>query len=329
MQFIHCGSLIPFGYRLVAQIEETPLHNKILVFKNRDTLAVVIRGTVSETNSWLENIHFLQIPAQGILFRNGEQFPYKFSEQPGASVHSGFALAMSYFWTELSSIITNQIRQGVTKINIAGHSQGGALAQLAQSALLELLPSNIEVKSYAFGSPSIGNNAFAADFNQRFTSKNSAFRFINTLDPVVYMPIINYNIPLSKIGINGTLDLEILTDLLQLGAIFIPEDYKSYAQKASELAQEFRTSRLGTIEFPEYAPSNFFAETGKTIEINNPYDSQSGKDLGGNLIGLISSKLKLDLSFEQHRNFSYYQYIFDYFGGNHPRRLFTKQLDTE
>lgn len=54
----------------------------------------------------------------------------------------------------------------------AGHSLGGALAQLAafdivQRAREEGLPLKVEV--YTFGAPRVGNHAFAREYNEVYT----------------------------------------------------------------------------------------------------------------------------------------------------------------
>eukprot|EP00300_Choanocystis_sp_HF-7_P024383 c2581_g1_i2.p1 GENE.c2581_g1_i2~~c2581_g1_i2.p1 ORF type:complete len:436 (+),score=87.15 c2581_g1_i2:1223-2530(+) len=67
-----------------------------------------------------------------------------------------------------------------------GHSLGGAVATLAALDFTLAYPTMFDVSLYVFGSPRVGNRAFANYFNQHLPKK--AFRFAYNRDGVTEMP---------------------------------------------------------------------------------------------------------------------------------------------
>jgi hypothetical protein len=80
-----------------------------------------------------------------------------------------------------------------SRIYVTGHSLGGALATVFTAELLREYGSTQNVSLYTFGSPRVGDAAFASSFEAKVAeAKASATRFHYERDPVVRVPFINY-----------------------------------------------------------------------------------------------------------------------------------------
>ncbi len=314
-------AFIPFGYRQIFETKSTPLLNVVRVFKKKNTLVLVFRGTVNETNSWLENLHFMQIPAQDSLKINGLAYSYSFSEKKHAQIHSGYALGIQYLWLELQAFLLNELNSGIDKIVCTGHSQGGALAQLFMAQLdPNAAFQDIDLINYSFGSPMVGNQVFADDFNARFTSNNRSFRFVNKEDVVCMLPLINQRFEFDVLGYQSQIDLETAAFWLQLGKELLPEKYKSKVDRTlsetRDLADKIMREQVGDIEFPEFSGNVFYTPTGKIIVLDaQPYPGWMNlpeeEQLSGWMGYVINKKhtLSRELTFFQHHIFNYYKAI--------------------
>ncbi|KAI0927235.1 hypothetical protein AcV5_007823 [Taiwanofungus camphoratus] len=82
------------------------------------------------------------------------------------SVHSGFAdeqeLTAEIILAEMQKIIR---QRGATNVYLIGHSLGAALAELDSLYMALNLPSNIHVKGVTYGTPRVGNAAYATLFD--------------------------------------------------------------------------------------------------------------------------------------------------------------------
>lgn len=91
------------------------------------------------------------------------------SSAGGAYVHSGFNEKMSSVWNELSGYIVGlHGRFPRARIAFAGHSLGGALAQLAAARFETLRKSSSSslpelTGVYTFGGPRVGSSGDASD----------------------------------------------------------------------------------------------------------------------------------------------------------------------
>ena len=106
-------------------------------------------------------------------------------ENTGLLVHAGFLRQFNSL--KLNLIKTIEKYSGkVDKILCIGHSLGGALATLASGHFGSLYNGKLPVSCHTFGSPRVGNIAYAEWF-----SKHVAFhvRIMNLEDPVSQMPI--------------------------------------------------------------------------------------------------------------------------------------------
>ncbi|NJK34634.1 MAG: lipase family protein [Oscillatoriales cyanobacterium SM2_2_1] len=121
---------------------------------------LAFRGTESLVN-WCQNLDFDLV--QGF----------------GGCLHVGFYEALTYIWSELR---TNLNRD--RPILLTGHSLGGALATIAA---LDLHQRDYRVTGvYTFGSPRVGNRAFAAGYDLALRSRTH--RFVYGQDTVTRVP---------------------------------------------------------------------------------------------------------------------------------------------
>ncbi|PIL25568.1 hypothetical protein GSI_12376 [Ganoderma sinense ZZ0214-1] len=109
---------------------------------------------------------------------------------PGVSssvqVHGGFAdqhaKTASIILTEVKNLLSST---GASTVVAVGHSLGGALAELDAMFFTLNLPSSVHVKAVTYGTPRVGNPAWATYFD----SKVSDFvRIDNKKDPIPIVP---------------------------------------------------------------------------------------------------------------------------------------------
>lgn len=308
--------IVPMGYELVFESKETPLANKVRAFRKGSTLVLVFRGTVNQANSWLENIHFMQIAAQDTLIVNNDRFHYKFSEHTGAQVHSGYVLGIYFLLMEMQGFLREQLNAGVNRILLTGHSQGGALAQLFLAHLsFQAEFEDIGFSNYSFGSPKVGNQAFARDFNNRFLAPNQSFRYINEKDIVCAMPLANYQYEIDFLNFQTTFDMENATSLLEIGKDLLPESYRSKIDHALystlTLANEIVRQKVGEVVFPPFSPNVFYSNSGKTVWLNEQPVPEHvvGYDTEKNSVWIsffVEDKGDIGSYFYQHYALTYY-----------------------
>jgi pimeloyl-ACP methyl ester carboxylesterase len=122
------------------------------------------RGSIDEWRgalaNWTINLAATQVPG------------------PGGNVHRGFALALQEVWDDIRTRLEARCAPERT-LWIAGHSLGAALGTLAAGRLAESRRDVAMV--YTFGSPRVGDRAFAT----RYPVPH--FRFENRNDIVAYL----------------------------------------------------------------------------------------------------------------------------------------------
>jgi hypothetical protein len=120
------------------------------VARHEQDVVLIFRGTDTPTDEgnrcllqWLVNCDFGQVDGFG------------------GRVHKGFAAATDHVW----GLVHSQVRSALVKggrLWVAGHSMGGALAVLSAARLVE---ESVPVAGvYTFGTPRVGDAAFAASY---------------------------------------------------------------------------------------------------------------------------------------------------------------------
>ena len=197
---------LPLNWKLIFDSPVLlPFDNKWQLWQNTSsdsragTYAIVIRGTVDQNGSILEDLISLLIQATGSITVDGVSVDYKFAadpipNEPPPSVHLGFALGtlllLKFPLFGILAQLALKVPQG-SNIYITGHSQGAASATLLRSYLhygADRTTKNYSYKTYAFAQPKPGNDHYATDFESLFCNTGLAFRVTNSLDWVPQGP---------------------------------------------------------------------------------------------------------------------------------------------
>lgn len=181
-------------YMRLYRSPEMGLLNRWELWMRDDGAAVIsLRGTVQQQASWLENFFAAMLPAAGtIRVDDTTAFEYRLSADPAAAVHAGWLLGLAHLAPDIVPRLDSLCRQGIRRVIIFGHSQGGALACLLTSYLhyqktAGRLPVDLFVKTYASASPKPGNTYYAYDY-EHITAEGRGFTVVNTADWVPETP---------------------------------------------------------------------------------------------------------------------------------------------
>jgi hypothetical protein len=205
-----------------------PFENLWQLWRRDDgAFAIAVRGTIPTAQSILEDVVSLMIAAKGTLKVGPLGFDYNFSNDPLAGVHLGVALGALLLLRDAANGILVQLPQhGVTagsSVYVTGHSQGAAVATLLRSYLAygADAPQGLKLKTYVFAQPKPGNDHYAEDFENAFSTPGMAFRVTNSLDWVPQVPFtfefiedINTPNPLS-VAVERPLLIRMLDDLFK------------------------------------------------------------------------------------------------------------------
>ncbi len=105
---------------------------------------------------------------------------------PVGQVHSGFHFALQQVWSELIDHF-HGLYQG-QPVWLTGHSLGAALATLATARLIFDPADRLRIQGlYTYGSPRVGDEVFATQFDR--VCKPFTFRFRNNNDVVTRVPV--------------------------------------------------------------------------------------------------------------------------------------------
>ncbi len=105
---------------------------------------------------------------------------------PVGQVHTGFRRALDQVWPDLQNQFDG-LYQG-QPVWLTGHSLGAALATLATARLVFHPGDQVRVQGlYTYGSPRVGDDVFAREFNR--TCWGFTFRFRNHNDVVTRVPL--------------------------------------------------------------------------------------------------------------------------------------------
>lgn len=175
-----------------------------------DTYAVVIRGTIETSPSILEDVVTTSISAQQAVIKawgdsaagKAGYIAFKMADTDRAETHLGFTYAMAVLMFAGDTGILRTLHDHVpagSKLLIAGHSQGAAVATLTHAFLhyaindpgdrYRLRNSGYSLKSYVFAQPKPGNWQFALDFARIAGTRGTAFTIDNSRDWVTQVPL--------------------------------------------------------------------------------------------------------------------------------------------
>jgi len=163
-----------------------------------DCLVFAIRGTSSWEDA-LADARFFQAPFQDIVYscssglvgaQPSADAKALVANRKGARVHGGFLAQYNSIKFSIMSMLFRRILKGEPpqRVVFVGHSLGGALATLAAAGTKALFP-QLTVQCTTYGSPRVGNAAFAAYFD---AVVDISQRCVNGSDKVVKNPTLGY-----------------------------------------------------------------------------------------------------------------------------------------
>jgi triacylglycerol lipase len=145
--------------------------------QRRDDVYLIFRGTMT-AREWIRDFKMGLVPCS--LSQYGR-------------VHDGFQRMYSLIQAQIQESLAHVHQR--SRLFIAGHSLGGALATLALPEIAAATPRRA-ICLYTYGSPRVGDNEFVAAFNRQFADRS--FRIVNTSDIMASLPL-----PAPVMGIVG------------------------------------------------------------------------------------------------------------------------------
>ncbi len=259
------------------------LNNKWELWMRDDNVAIIsIRGTTEKPESWLANFYAAMVPAAGTIeIAKNDPFNYELSANPKAAVHVGWLISMGHLVKDILPKIDSCYQKGVKDVLIIGHSQGGGIAYMLTSYLLNLqskqvLPVDIRFKTYGSASPKPGNLYYAYDYESK-TRGAWAFNVVNMADwvPEVPMsiqtlddfnatnPFIGAKSMIKKLKFPNNLALKHVYNQLDRPTRKAQKRHKKYLGKMASKAVK---NNIPGYEPPkDYYNSNHYVRTGNTI----------------------------------------------------------------
>ncbi len=192
---LHPNYVLPLSgnYQKVYRSPVVGLQNRFDIYLKDNSIGIIsIRGTVAQSESWIENFYMGMISGQGSIIINSKQiFTYKIASDTNAYVHLGWMLGLAHMAPDIVNQINQLYNKGIKDFIIIGHSQGGAIAFLLRSYLQYLdektLPKDLVFKTYCSAPPKPGNLFYSYDYDF-ITRDGWGFRIVNTLDWVPESP---------------------------------------------------------------------------------------------------------------------------------------------
>lgn len=160
----------------------------------KGTTVISIRGTTTNSTSWLANFYAAMVPAKGQLqLAKDDVFEYELASNPKAAIHVGWLVSTAFLTRDMLPKMDSAYTSGSKNIIIVGHSQGGAIAYLVTSYFYNLqktgkLPADIRFKTYCSAGPKPGNLYYAYEY-EATTQPGWAYNVVNAADWVPEVPI--------------------------------------------------------------------------------------------------------------------------------------------
>jgi len=186
----------PDRFQMVYRSPTVGLENswELEVNKDHSQAVISVRGTTAATISWMANFYAAMVPAQGILHLSDSQdFAYHLSDDSLAAVHVGWLVALGFMSNDILSKVDSCYKAGIKDMIVFGHSQGGAIAYLLSSYLLDkqktgIIPADIRFKTYCSAGPKPGNFFYAYSYEQS-RPRGWGYNVVNPSDWVPMLPV--------------------------------------------------------------------------------------------------------------------------------------------
>lgn len=160
--------------KLFEKKEDKDVDTQVAILQSEkmpECLLIVFRGTQEKTD-FITDIDARKTRLGKTIYRGKMEDMY---------VHDGFLEAYEAVRTQ---IVDHVKTTSNSRIVVAGHSLGGALATLCSHDLSKLFPNRM-ISCVTYGSPRVGDNVFKADFER---TVRGAYRFVNGVDLVTKVP---------------------------------------------------------------------------------------------------------------------------------------------
>ncbi|KDO28956.1 hypothetical protein SPRG_20063 [Saprolegnia parasitica CBS 223.65] len=161
---------------LVTELYDAGTDTYGYVLRGHQRIVVVFRGTASAKNA-VTDVKYNLVPTDFAAHNHPEFEKIR--------VHTGFWAAYNTVRADLQRAVSATLTEMGRDVQLyfTGHSLGGALATLASFDVA--YATNLDVVMYNFGSPRVGNHAFAKAYNKLVPN---AYRIVNDGDAVVGNP---------------------------------------------------------------------------------------------------------------------------------------------
>ncbi len=272
----------PLKFNKIYRSKTMGLDNRWDLWVSDQSVAVIsIRGTTSETTSWLENFYAAMVPAKGTLkLSNDFSFDYHLCDDDKAAVHTGWLIATAFLSRDILPKIDSLSKNGIRQFYIMGHSQGGAIAYLLTAHFRNLqkqkqLPADFVFKTYSSAAPKPGNLYFAYAY-ENMTKGGWAFTVVNSADWVPEAPFsiqttLDFNPANPFVNAKKTIYKAPFFKRLAMNYFYNSLDKptkkanKRYQKQLGKTLGSFIKKSLPEYEIPEYYNSNNYTRAGESI----------------------------------------------------------------
>ncbi|KAL0956988.1 hypothetical protein HGRIS_003088 [Hohenbuehelia grisea] len=165
----------PLGNVLIKKIDQQGTQGYLIRDDKRKEIVLTFRGTsepadvVTDAQAWFTDLKTPGVPGA-----------------KGARVHTGFQDAYNYVVKQVHELVDKEVKAYPKyQIIVTGHSLGGAVASFGAISLKARYPKT-PLKIYTYGSPRVGNQAFA-DYVEKTVGISNSFRSVHTTDGVPIM----------------------------------------------------------------------------------------------------------------------------------------------
>jgi hypothetical protein len=242
---------------------------------------ISLRGTTQNSVSWLANFYAAMVPAKGELqLSDTSTFKYELAANPRAAIHAGWMISTAFLSPGILHKIDSCYKNGIKEFIIMGHSQGGAIAYLLTSHLLNLqkkhqIAGDIRLKTYCSAAPKPGNLYYAYEYEAQ-TQNGWAYNVVNSADWVPETPMSvqildDFNVTNPFVNAKSMIKKQPFTKRLALNYMFNRMDkptrraQKNYQKYLGTFTSKIVKQQIPGFVAPAYYNSSNYVRTGNTI----------------------------------------------------------------
>ncbi|MBE9601272.1 lipase family protein [Pedobacter sp. MC2016-24] len=242
---------------------------------------ISLRGTTQNSVSWLANFYAAMVPAKGELhLSDSTTFKYELAANPKAAIHAGWIISTAFLSKSILGKIDSCYKNGIKEFIIMGHSQGGAIAYLLTSYLLNLqknqqIAGDIRFKTYCSAAPKPGNLYYAYEYEAQ-TQNGWAYNVVNAADwvpetPMSVQTLDDFNVTNPFVNAKSMIKKQPFTRRLALNYMFNRMDkptrraQKNYQKYLGTFTSKMVRQQIPGFIAPAYYNSSNYVRTGNTI----------------------------------------------------------------